>query len=116
MNIDRMNAGSSAHVQPRPGVSAGVDLTISDQGVTASRVAPAPVDAVPIPAQITSTAALQHELSADETRALAESFSAPRAAGTSVGTSVRTSVYNGRGARVDVQATSAHGRLVDITG
>ena len=108
MNIDRTNAGSSAQVGTRPGVPARVDLTVSDQGVAASRVEPTSGEAVPSPAQITSTAALQQELSAAETRALAQSFPAPTIAG--------TSVYNGRGARVEVQASSAQGRLVDITG
>ena len=112
MNIDRVNSGVSlpgARQAPK-----GVDLTISDQGVAKAGIERShpPVERRS-ESQVTSSRPLQAVLSAEETRALQESFVPVRSAS---GDSRDSGVYNIRGTNSANQSASRFGSLVDFTG
>ena len=116
MNVHRIQSGTNAPAPQKGQMRSNIDFTVSDQGVTVSRPVQAPLDLErTAEVQITSNPALQRLLSAAETQALQQNFSAPTTAPEALVSAAGMSVYNGRGTRVD-QTSGMQGRLVDLVG
>lgn len=109
MNIDRLNPGTSL---PRTAPTRrGLDLTISDLGVSRRQKLSLPAPAAgPTADQVTSTPGLQALLSPEETRALKESFVSPSTLGE------RSQVYTVQGKVSAPRSALKLGALVDIEG
>jgi len=115
MNIDPARTEVVSRVAP--GQLRSVDMTISQDGVSITGAATAPVQAPATPPAaepvqpVTSTQDLQQLLTPEEIQAL-QQF---RAAGTTTLQQGHASTYDGRGAPVRADGT-APGRFVDLIG
>lgn len=111
----RTLAASTPPIQPTPGRRAGLDVTVSDRGVTAAAPKPAPAAPKPAP-QVASSPETQQVLSDDEAAALEREFAYLQQRHEAA-TARRTAVYNQHGSKSAVQADpGTRGGLLDLVG